>query len=102
MINTYTQDKKREDQTNFPEKCKDCPLYNEEFRIVNRLEYELFEKKRDERIEIKKKKGDAWNDYTYLKGFFEFLKREDRASIKDLEQEYRNVLDIQKEIGGDY
>ena len=86
-------------QIDLIEKCKFCPLFTEKMKIVNRLDYEMFEKERDERIEIRKKKGDAWNNYKYLKGFFEFLKREDRASISDLEREYRSVLEVQKEIG---
>lgn len=79
--------------------CQKCSKFNEKYRVVNRLEYALFEASRGEEQEVKNKKGHSWAKYKYMAGLLAYIKDFDEAVYKDMEEQYKEILNMQKEMG---
>lgn len=78
--------------------CQSCSKFNEKYRVVNRLEYALFEASRGEEQEVKNKKGRTWARYKYMAGLLAYIKEFDEGFYKDMEAQYKEIVNLQREM----
>lgn len=76
--------------------CQQCASFNEKYRVVNRLEYAMFERSKNEEQEVKTKKGQGWAKHQFMAGFMQFFEENDPIYYEALMKDYKSLLRDEK------